>query len=118
MITISRKASDQIKSMLAEEGDPNMFLRIGVDEGGCTGFSYGIAFDHEKKETDSELEVSGLKVLVDHESKKYLYGVQIGFRESAMGGGFTIENPNASVTCGCGASFRTPIEEGKPDEDC
>src|SRR5690625_881407 len=118
MITISRKATDQIKEMLVEQGDPDMFLRVGVDEGGCTGFSYTIGFDDEFTEADNEIEVNGLKVAVNSESQKYLYGVKIDFKESAMGGGFTIDNPNASVTCGCGASFRTPLEEGKPAEDC
>ncbi len=114
MITISELASDKIKEMLEEEGTPDMFLRVGVKEGGCSGFSYGMGFDDEQKEGDRELESGGLKVVVDEESVKYLNGLVIDFKESAMGGGFTIENPNASATCGCGSSFRTATDAGKP----
>jgi len=114
MITISDTASDKIKEMLAEEGGPEMFLRIGVKEGGCSGFSYGMGFDDEEHEGDKALDMEGLKVVVDGDSVKYLNGLVIDFKESAMGGGFTIENPNASATCGCGSSFRTAKDAGKP----
>ncbi|MDQ0060720.1 iron-sulfur cluster insertion protein ErpA [Paenibacillus harenae] len=114
MITISDTASDKIKEMLEEEGTPDMFLRIGVKEGGCSGFSYGMGFDDEQHEGDNALELKGLKVVVDGDSIKYLNGLVIDFKESAMGGGFTIENPNASATCGCGSSFRTAADAGKP----
>ncbi|MFX3632065.1 MAG: iron-sulfur cluster insertion protein ErpA [Candidatus Pristimantibacillus sp.] len=114
MITISDSASDKIKEMLEEEGTPGLFLRIGVKEGGCSGFSYGMGFDDEEHENDKALDMPGLKVVVDEDSIKYLQGLQIDFKESAMGGGFTIENPNASATCGCGSSFRTATAAGKP----
>ncbi|MGO4372259.1 HesB/IscA family protein [Paenibacillus sp. 2TAB19] len=114
MITISDTASDKIKEMLDAEGTPDMFLRIGVKEGGCSGFSYGMGFDDEHHDGDNELELKGLKVVVDGDSVKYLHGLVIDFKESAMGGGFTIENPNASATCGCGSSFRTAADAGKP----
>ncbi|WP_337098099.1 HesB/IscA family protein [Paenibacillus sp. YIM B09110] len=114
MITVSDTASDKIKEMLDAEGTPDMFLRIGVKEGGCSGFSYGMGFDDERHDGDKELELKGLKVVVDGDSVKYLHGLVIDFKESAMGGGFTIENPNASATCGCGSSFRTAADAGKP----
>lgn len=114
MITISDTASDKIKEMLEEEGTPGLFLRIGVKEGGCSGFSYGMGFDDEEHAGDQALELTGLKVVVDGDSVKYLHGLQIDFKESAMGGGFTIENPNATATCGCGSSFRTATDAGKP----
>ncbi|MDQ8733197.1 iron-sulfur cluster insertion protein ErpA [Paenibacillus sp. LHD-38] len=114
MITISDTASDKIKKMLAEEGGPELFLRIGVKEGGCSGFSYGMGFDDEQHDGDKELDMEGLRVVVDADSIKYLNGLVIDFKESAMGGGFTIENPNASATCGCGSSFRTASDAGKP----
>ncbi|WP_141500134.1 HesB/IscA family protein [Paenibacillus luteus] len=114
MITISDTASDKIKEMLAEEGGPELFLRIGVKEGGCSGFSYGMGFDDEQQVGDKALDMEGLKVVVDEDSIKYLNGLVIDFKESAMGGGFTIENPNASATCGCGSSFRTASDAGKP----
>ena len=118
MITISEQASEKIKEMLEQEDIPNLFLRLGVKEGGCSGFSYGMGFDDELKEDDEALELNGIKVVMDNDSKKYLNGLQIDFKESAMGGGFTIDNPNASVTCGCGSSFRTAAAAGKPDSDC
>lgn len=114
MITISDTASEKIKEMLEEEGTPDMFLRLGVKEGGCSGFSYGMGFDDEVNAGDQTMEMKGIKVVVDGDSVKYLNGLIIDFKESAMGGGFTIENPNATVTCGCGSSFRTAKDAGKP----
>ena len=116
MIIISEPAASKIKEMLAQEESPDLFLRIGVNEGGCSGFSYGMGFDDEMRESDRELQIEGLKVVVDEDSAKYLNGLQIDFKETAMSGGFTIENPNATVTCGCGSSFRTASDAGKPSE--
>ena len=116
MITISELASDKIKEMLAQEESDNLFLRIGVKEGGCSGFSYGMGLDDEQHEGDQALEQNGLKIVVDGDSMKYLNGLLIDYKESAMGGGFTIDNPNASATCGCGSSFRTAADAGKPAE--
>ncbi|MFF2091829.1 iron-sulfur cluster insertion protein ErpA [Paenibacillus sp. NPDC058174] len=117
MITISDSATDKIKEMLEEEGTPGLFLRIGVKEGGCSGFSYGMGFDDEQNDSDKSLELSGLKVVVDEESMKYLNGLLIDWKDSAMGGGFTIDNPNATATCGCGSSFRTATAAGNPAAD-
>jgi len=114
MITISDSASEKIKEMMEEEATPGLFLRLGVKEGGCSGFSYSMGFDDEQHADDQELEVQELKVVVDSDSVKYLRGLVIDFKEAAMGGGFTIENPNASATCGCGSSFRTAKDAGKP----
>lgn len=116
MIKISDTASDKIKEMLAAEGSPDLFLRVGVQTGGCSGFSYSMGFDDAQAASDKEYEIHGLKVVVDEESSKYLFGVEVDFKESAMGGGFTIENPNAVATCGCGSSFRTATEEGTPEK--
>jgi iron-sulfur cluster assembly protein len=116
MIQISETASEKIKEMLAAEETPNLFLRVGVKSGGCSGFSYGMGFDDAKAQSDQEFSIQGLNVVVDEESAKYLFGVEIDFKESAMGGGFTIENPNAIATCGCGSSFRTKEEEGAPEK--
>lgn len=118
MITISESASDKIKDMLGSEQSQGqqLFLRISVKEGGCSGFSYGMGFDDDRKSDDEVLSVQGLQVVVDKESSRFLYGVEIDYKESAMGGGFTIHNPNAVATCGCGSSFRTKEETGKPGE--
>lgn len=116
MITISNSASDKIKEMLAAEETPNLFLRVGVKPGGCSGFSYGMGFDDEQKDTDRVMNISGLKVVVDEESSKYLNGVEIDYQENGMSGGFTIHNPNAISTCGCGQSFRTATEAGQAEK--
>jgi|SRR4051812_11457657 len=112
MIAISESATDQIKSLLVAEETPNMFLRLSVKAGGCSGFSYGMGFDNDQSEQDKVMEFHGLKVVVDSESHKFLDGVQIDFKDSGMGGGFTIENPNAVASCGCGQSFKAKDEEG------
>ncbi|MCR8629886.1 MULTISPECIES: iron-sulfur cluster insertion protein ErpA [Paenibacillus] len=116
MITISETASDKIKEMLASEETPDLFLRLGVKSGGCSGFSYGMGFDDQENSDDKAFELNGLKVVVDQESSKYLYGIEIDFKESGMGGGFTINNPNAVASCGCGSSFKVKDEEGTPEK--
>jgi iron-sulfur cluster assembly protein len=117
MITISEAAGFQIKDMMKEEGNDSLFLRVGVKGGGCSGLSYGIGFDQDKKEDDVEIEQHGIKVLIDQESAPILKDVVIDFKQSMMGGGFTIDNPNAIAGCGCGSSFRTATNTGTP-EDC
>jgi iron-sulfur cluster assembly protein len=112
MITISESASDKIKELLSSEETPNLFLRLGVKAGGCSGFSYGMGFDDDQKSDDKVLDIHGLKVVVDEDSSKYLYGVEIDYKDSGMGGGFTIHNPNAVASCGCGSSFKVKDEEG------
>jgi iron-sulfur cluster assembly protein len=116
MIIITEAAGYQIKDMMKAEGK-ELFLRVGVKGGGCSGLSYGIGFEEEKNEDDTELEQHGIKVVIDKESTPILNGVKIDFKESMMGGGFTIDNPNAIAGCGCGSSFRTATNAGKP-EDC
>lgn len=117
MIQLTEQASLKVKELMAqEEGSHPLYLRIGVEHGGCSGFSYGMGLDHEKQETDQEFEINGVKVLVDQDSSKLIEGMKIDYQESAMGGGFTIDNPNAIATCGCGSSFRTKDEAGKPEE--
>lgn len=114
MINISDTASDKLKEMLTEQEVPNMFLRLGVQPGGCSGFSYAMGFDDDETENDIYMNVNDMKIVVDKESLKYLDGLEIDFEESGMDGGFTINNPNASATCGCGSSFRTASDAGKP----
>jgi iron-sulfur cluster assembly protein len=118
MIQISESACDKIKEMLAAEETPNLFLRVGVKAGGCSGFSYGMGFDDSMNDNDKSFEVNGLKVVVDEDSAKYLYGVEIDFKDAGMGGGFTIHNPNAVATCGCGQSFRTREEDEALAQPC
>lgn len=116
MITITEQAGLKIKEMMSSEENPNLFLRVGVKAGGCSGFSYGMGFDDDQQATDSDFEMDGLKVVVDSDSIRYLNGVTIDYKDSMMGGGFTIDNPNAVASCGCGSSFRTKDEEGKVEK--
>lgn len=115
MLEITEAAANQVKQMMEDEADAK-FLRVGVQGGGCSGLSYGMGFDTEKAEDDTLLEVDGIEVLVDKESEPMLKGTKIDYKENMMGGGFTIDNPNAVASCGCGSSFRTADNEGTPEE--
>lgn len=117
MINISESAGYKIKEMMQQEENANeQYLRLEVKTGGCSGFSYGMGFDSEKHEQDKVYTEQGIRVLVDAESEPLLNGVEVDFKESMMGGGFTINNPNALVSCGCGSSFRAKKAEGKPEK--
>jgi len=105
MITISDSAKTKIIDILAEENNPNVSLRTFVQGGGCSGFSYGFTLDEEQNEDDFEITVDTFKVLIDSMSMQYLQGAEIDYKEELMGASFTIKNPNATTTCGCGSSF-------------
>lgn len=105
MITISDSAKLKILDILAEENNPKVSLRTFVQGGGCSGFSYGFTLDEEVNEDDFEVPVGEFKVLVDAMSMQYLQGATIDYKEELMGSSFTIKNPNAVTTCGCGSSF-------------
>lgn len=105
MITISESAKTKIKDLLLEENNPKLALRTFVQGGGCSGFSYGFTFDDVANEDDFEIPLGEFKVLVDSMSMTYLQGAEIDYKEEIMGSSFTITNPNASTTCGCGSSF-------------
>ncbi|MCX8009888.1 MAG: iron-sulfur cluster insertion protein ErpA [Ignavibacteria bacterium] len=105
-IKITEKAVSEIKKIIAENNLTDEYgLRLGVKGGGCSGFSYAMAFDSNKREDDHVIEISGIKVFVDPKSLFYLAGTTIDFSDGLMGRGFTFSNPNASRTCGCGSSF-------------
>jgi iron-sulfur cluster assembly protein len=116
MITVTEQAALKISEMMKEEGNENAFVRLGVKGGGCSGLSYGLGFDIEKQEDDTVVEKNGVKIIIDKESLPIIKGVVIDYKESMLGGGFTIENPNAIATCGCGSSFRTAANAGTPEE--
>jgi iron-sulfur cluster insertion protein len=105
MITISVSAKDKIKDILLEENNPKLALRTFVQGGGCSGLSYGFTLDEEMNEDDFEIPLEGFRVLVDAMSMNYLAGAEIDYKEEVMGSSFTIKNPNATTTCGCGSSF-------------
>ena len=104
-LIVSDAAISKVGAMLAEEGDPNLKLRVFVTGGGCSGFQYGFAFDDETKEDDLTVEAGAIKLLVDASSLQYVMGAQIDYEESLEGARFVIKNPNAASTCGCGSSF-------------
>jgi iron-sulfur cluster insertion protein len=95
----------KIKDLLAEENNPDLKLRIFVQGGGCSGFSYGFTFDEVAQEDDFDLEFDGMHLLVDSMSSQYLQGAEVDYVENLMGSEFKIKNPNAQTTCGCGSSF-------------
>jgi iron-sulfur cluster insertion protein len=105
MITITEQAAEKIRDIIAEENNPNLKLRVFVQGGGCSGFSYGFTLDEQQAEDDWDLEVNGLHVLVDSMSSAYLQGADLDYKEDVYGSSFTIKNPNAQTTCGCGSSF-------------
>lgn len=117
IIKLTESAALQIKDMMKESEEEGAYIRVSIQGGGCSGLSYGMGFAHEKEEEDIELEQHGIQVLVDKESSLILKGTVIDYKQSLMGGGFTIDNPNAIASCGCGSSFRTATVAGTP-EDC
>jgi iron-sulfur cluster insertion protein len=105
MITVTEQAQAKIQDILAEENNPSLKLRVFVQGGGCSGMQYGFTLDEEQNEDDWDLDINGVKVLVDSMSGGYLQGAVIDYKESEMGASFSISNPNAQTTCGCGSSF-------------
>lgn len=87
-------------------------LRIMVQGGGCAGFSYGMFFDNQERPGDHVSEVDGVKVLMDDETLEMVAGSQVDYVDSLLGRGFTVKNPNAASTCGCGHSFRVAGKKG------
>ena len=112
LITMSDVAVAQLRTLLQQQEDPELGLRVFVYPGGCSGMSYGMAFENEVTGEDSILDYEGLKLIVDENSAYYLKGAQIDFEDSLMGGGFRIFNPNAVRSCGCGHSFDTGEDAG------
>ena len=102
---LEQSAIDKLKDILAEEKNPTLKLRVFVQGGGCSGFSYGFTLDEEQNEDDFIIEKPGVMVLIDSMSMQYLQGAVIDYKEELMGSSFTINNPNATTTCGCGSSF-------------
>ena len=95
----------KVKSLIDEEGNPELKLRIFVTGGGCSGFQYGFTFDEEAAEDDTAMVKDGVTFLVDVMSFQYLMGAEIDYKEGIEGAQFVIKNPNATTTCGCGSSF-------------
>jgi iron-sulfur cluster insertion protein len=98
-------AADKVKTLIDEEGNPELKLRVFVTGGGCSGFQYGFTFDETINEDDTTMQKNGVTLLIDAMSYQYLVGAEIDYKEDLEGAQFVIKNPNATTTCGCGSSF-------------
>ena len=105
-------AASKVHELLAQENDPSLGLRIFVAGGGCSGLQYGMTLD-EEQDGDTVIMQQGFKVLVDEMSVSYITGSEVDYVDSLMGAGFTVNNPNAVSSCGCGHSFKTAEGSGE-----
>ncbi len=113
LVSLTPAAAEKIRGLMAEETDVSV-LRVAIEGGGCSGFQYGLGFDHASQEGDHEFECEGVKVVVDPFSAPYLRGARVDYLETIQESGFKIDNPNAVSSCGCGHSFQVE-DEGAAD---
>ncbi len=114
-LSVSDTALTQLKNLISSQpSERPLGLRVFIQSGGCSGFSYGMGLDENEPQADDHVinVESGLRVYVDAYSSQYLEGAEIDYVDELMGGGFTIQNPNAVRTCGCGHSFQTADSAG------
>ena len=105
LVEMKPNAIAKVKELIAEENQPNLKLRMFVSGGGCSGFQYGFTFEEEAQEDDWVLDFDGVTLLIDSMSGQYVQGAEVDYTESLQGSQFSIKNPNAQTTCGCGSSF-------------
>jgi iron-sulfur cluster assembly protein len=105
VVNITPEAMTELKRLLSQESDEDVFLRIGVAAGGCSGMSYSLAFDNKIAEHDQQYEYDGVKVVLDTRAIPYLNSSTLDYKGGLLGGGFHFQNPNARRSCGCGSSF-------------
>jgi iron-sulfur cluster assembly protein len=117
LVNLTPVAAEKIRQLMAEEPDgESLVLRVAIQGGGCSGFQYGLGFDSGSAEGDLELELEGVRVVVDPFSAPYLRGSTVDFLNTIEESGFKIDNPNAVASCGCGHSF-TVAEGETPGDD-
>jgi len=104
-VTLTEKASKQVKKLMQDQKLEQVFLRMGVKGGGCSGLSYSLEFDTEKGKHDKTFDIDGVKVVCDKKSYLYLTGTTLDYVKQGLTGGFTFVNPQAKSSCGCGTSF-------------
>jgi iron-sulfur cluster insertion protein len=104
-LAFTEAAAAKVRSLIEEEGNPALNLRVYITGGGCSGFQYGFEFDEQRGEDDLAVERGGVTLLVDPLSLQYLMGAEVDYTENLSGAQFVIRNPNAKTTCGCGSSF-------------
>ncbi len=102
---LENSALIKLRELITEEGNPDLMLRVFVQGGGCSGFTYGFTFDEAQNEDDYDFLFEDIKVVVDAMSMQYLEGASIDYKEEFLSSSFVIINPQATSTCGCGASF-------------
>ncbi|WP_342552188.1 iron-sulfur cluster assembly accessory protein [Paenibacillus sp. FSL R7-0652] len=112
-IEVTPSASIKMLQILSDANMQASFLRVGVSEGGCSGLSYTLVVDDQQTGEDIVLHKDGFGIMVHRHSVPYIDGLEIDYEESGMTGGFTMNNPNAKVSCGCGASFRMAKDRGR-----
>jgi iron-sulfur cluster assembly protein len=117
LVELSEAAAYRVKEMMRHNGEEGSYLRVAINGGGCSGLTYGLGFEKELTEKDQLLIQHDIEMIVANDDVDILKGTQIDYKESLMGGGFTINNPNAILSCGCGTSFRTATKVGAPS-DC
>lgn len=104
-LTFTDSAANKVRTLLEEEQNDKLKLRVFITGGGCAGFSYGFTFDEDVAEDDTVVENSGVTLVVDPMSFQYLAGAEVDYKEGLQGSQFSVRNPNATTTCGCGSSF-------------
>lgn len=104
-MVFSDSAARKVKSLVEEEDNSDLMLRVFVTGGGCSGFEYGFTFDEDLEDDDTAIENHGVKLVVDSLSYQYLVGAEVDFKEDLQGSRFVVTNPTAATTCGCGNSF-------------
>ena len=112
VVSMTTRAADKLKEIVAKQGRDDLALRVYVTPGGCSGFSYGMTFAEGREADDTLIEQDGVRVVVDPMSAMYIKGSEIDFVDALMGGGFALRNPNAVSSCGCGQSFKTAEHSG------
>ena len=105
IVNITDNAAEKVKTLMAQEGEEDLALRIGVRPGGCSGFQYNIYFDDEIADDDEVFETKGVRMLIDAMSVPYITGSEFDYVDGLMGAGFAVNNPNVQGGCGCGSSF-------------
>ena len=113
LVTITPRAADRAHALMVEKNVPDAALRVFVVGGGCSGYQYGMALAQESEDGDTVIEESGVRILVDADSARYVGGAEIDYVEDLMKSGFTIYNPNATQSCACGSSFQTADGSGQ-----
>lgn len=105
MIQVTESAKKQALRLMEESGEPDSFIRVGVQGGGCSGLMYELNFDTKQQEDDKSIEDNGVKIVMNKKSFLYLVGTTLDYSGGLNGKGFIFKNPNADRTCGCGESF-------------